>query len=272
VSAPLKLAVLGDPLSFTLSPVLHRAGLEALGLEGESSALPTPAARLAERLAALAAGGWRGANLTHPLKQAVIDHLDRVSEAARLARAVNTVGFEADGRWGETTDGGGFLELLARLGRDPARERVVLFGGGGAARSLALALLGGGCRDVVAGVREPERARGSWAPIPGARLVPLGGEEADRLVAGEATLAVNCTPLDDERGPCAPGAMHPAMLLIDLVYGPAPTAWVRAARARGMEAHDGLGLLVFQARRSLSLWTGRDVPLEPLARAVGWPR
>jgi shikimate dehydrogenase len=66
--------------------------------------------------------------------------------------------------------------------------------------------------------------------------------------------------------------MDPAILAIDLVYGPEPTAWVRAARALGLQAYDGLGLLVFQARRSLALWTGQEVPLEPLAEAVGWPR
>jgi shikimate dehydrogenase len=59
---------------------------------------------------------------------------------------------------------------------------------------------------------------------------------------------------------------------VDLVYGPEVTPWVRAARAAGIEAVDGLGLLVFQAQRSLALWTGREVPLAPLARAVGWPR
>ena len=64
----------------------------------------------------------------------------------------------------------------------------------------------------------------------------------------------------------------PDALLIDLVYGERPTEWVRAARHRGRQAVDGLGLLVHQARRSLEMWFQREVPLEPLERAVGWPR
>ena len=93
----MKLAVLGDPLAFTLSPVLHRAGLESLGLAGTSEAFPTPAARLEERLAALDQAGYRGANLTHPLKEAALARVARVTDEARRARSVNTVGFAAEG-------------------------------------------------------------------------------------------------------------------------------------------------------------------------------
>ena len=83
-----------------------------------------------------------------------------------------------------------------------------------------------------------------------------------------ATIVVNATPLAGPAGPREPGTLAEGLLVLDLVYGETPTAWVRAARAGGLEAHDGLGLLVFQARRSLSLWLGREVPLAPLLAAV----
>jgi shikimate dehydrogenase len=91
VSAPVKLAVLGDPLAFTLSPVLHRAGLESLGMQGGSEALRVPQSRLGAILARLAADGYRGVNLTHPLKRAVLEHLTETSDAARRAGSANTV-------------------------------------------------------------------------------------------------------------------------------------------------------------------------------------
>ena len=112
----LRLAVLGDPLAFTRSPDLHRAGLAALGLECDSRALRTPPAELETRLDALAREGVTGINLTHPLKEAVMAHLGRVSRDALRARSVNTVGRDGASWWGDTTDGPGFLDLAAPSG------------------------------------------------------------------------------------------------------------------------------------------------------------
>jgi shikimate dehydrogenase len=267
VSAPVALAVLGDPLRYTLSPELHRAGLHALGLTGDSEALRTPRAALGERLRSLAARGLRGVNLTAPLKEAALPHVRRLSDEARRARSVNTIGFEGGDWWGDTTDGPGLLDLLGSLGRDPRRARVVLLGAGGAARSLALSLSAAGA-SVAASTRRPEDVRETWREMPEAELVAWrSSEEAARLA--RATLVINATPLADP-APLPP--IDAEALLIDLVYGPEPTPWVVAARAQKREAYDGLGLLVFQARRSLALWFGHLVAVESLARAVGWPR
>jgi len=271
VSAPLRLAVLGDPLDFTLSPVLHRAGLEALGLAGESEALRVPASRLGAALERLAAAGFRGVNLTHPLKRAALAHALHPSDSARRALSVNTLGFEPDGTWGETTDGAGFLALLGELGVPVAGARVVLFGAGGAARSLALALLGAGATEVSAWARRPGEASAAWEAIPGATMTGWESDAA-RAALAAADVVVNATPLDGADGPCAPAGLPRRAQVVDLVYGPELTPWVRATRAAGIAAVDGLGLLVHQARRSLALWTGREAPLAPLARAVGWPR
>jgi len=264
----LRLAVLGDPLSFTLSPVLHRAGLESVGLAGVSEALRTPVESLGPRLDELAQGGYRGVNLTIPLKEAALQHLDWVSEEARRARSVNTVSFDPGGRSGDTTDGGGLIDLLASMGRPARRERAVLLGAGGAARSVALALAGAGCPWCVGSARDLAAGGAAWAEIPRAALVAWRST-AESTALAQATLVVNATPLED---PVPLERLDPRALLIDLRYGERVTEWVRRARARGLHAYDGLGLLVFQARRSLALWTGREVPADPLARAVGWPR
>jgi shikimate dehydrogenase len=269
-TSPFDLAVLGDPLAYTRSPDLHAAGLRVLGLNGRSEALRTPPAELARTLDALAARGLTGVNLTHPLKEPVLALLDRVSEPARRARSVNTVGFGPDGRWGDTTDGPGFVDFLRSLRRDPARERVVLLGGGGASRSLALALDAAGARLAVS-ARDPGAIAAAWAQLPAVTRVAWRSADEARVLA-DATLVVNGTPLGGEQGPVPLDALPAGAGIVDLVYGPDVTPWVRSARAAGREAWDGLGLLVYQARRSLVLWTGRDVPVEPLAAAVGWPR
>jgi shikimate dehydrogenase len=270
VSGPVRLAVLGDPLAYTLSPVLHRAGLAALGLPGESQARRVPPERLGAELAWLRAAGWRGANLTHPLKQAALAHLGAVTEAARHARSVNTVSFDEDATRGDTTDGDGFTDLLRALGIAIEGARVTLLGAGGAARSLALALLGAGAV-VTVWARRRDAVAAEWAGIPAAGLLSWAGPEALDALNG-AELVVNATPVADAAGPCALDCVPPRARIVDLVYGAEVTPWVRAARAGGRAAVDGLGPLVFQARRSLERWTGRPVPLEPLQAAVRWPR
>jgi shikimate dehydrogenase len=265
----MRLAVLGDPLRLTRSPELHRAGLAALGIECDSHALRTPAILLGERLAELAAAGYRGVNLTYPLKEEALRHLATVSDDARIARSVNTVSFDPAGVRGDTTDGAGFVDLLRALEADPARERVLLLGAGGAARSLALALRRAGAL-VHASARNPQAAAGGWTEIGIAPVAWRGEAEAKALAA--ATLIVNATPLVEGEGPLPPGRAPRDARLVDLVYAEGLTPWVAKARALGYQAWDGLGLLVHQARRSLELWTGRPVPVAPLAAAVGWPR
>ncbi len=271
MSAPVRLAVLGDPLAYTLSPVLHRAGCAALGVACESRALRTPPEALGERLQALAAEGCLGCNLTHPLKEHALDHVAKASVAAERARSVNTIVFRAEGWWGETTDGAGFVDLLRELRREPERQRVLLLGAGGAARSLALALQWAGCRSVrVSSRRKPQGAYAWGEGLDEQFMGWRSPEEEDALAS--STVIVNGTPLSDEEGPAPLERVARDALVVDLTYGPAPTPWVARARAMGLEAVDGLGLLVHQARRSLSLWLGREVPVEPLAAAVGWPR
>ncbi len=271
MSRPVRLAVLGDPLAYTLSPVLHRAGCAALGLACESAALRTAPADLGARLAELAAAGYLGCNLTHPLKEHALDHVERASVAVERARSVNTLAFQPGGWFGETTDGPGFVDLLRELGREPAGERVVLLGAGGAARSLALALQwAGGCAVGVSS-RRPADAKFAWGEGLDEKFLGWrSAEEGDALRA--ASVVVNCTPLAGGEPPAPLAELARTALVVDLTYGPEPTPWVLAARALGLQAVDGLGLLVHQARRSLSLWLGREVPLEPLAASVGWPR
>jgi shikimate dehydrogenase len=270
VTAPIHLAVLGHPLTYTRSPDLHRAGLAALGKTGASQALPTTPDELPSRLRDLAAAGLRGVNLTIPLKEAVIPHLDRVTERARRARSVNTVGFEREEAWGDTTDGIGFIQWWRSIGRDVARERVVLLGAGGAARSIAATLIEAGAGVTVC-ARRPEAARASWQGMGAAQWVAWQSAESRDALA-RASLIANATPLDDPAEILPYDWAGPDAVLVDLRYGAEITPWVAGARAAGRSAYDGLGMLVHQARASLTLWLGEDVPVAPLERAVGWPR
>jgi shikimate dehydrogenase len=266
----MKLAVLGDPLRFTLSPVLHRAGLAAIGIDAESIAIRTPLDDVATQLAALRDAGYRGTNVTSPLKAAVIPHLDRISPDAERLHSVNTIGFERGVAWGDTTDGAGFLAALEREGLRPSGQRVVILGAGGAARCVA-----GAVAPLAASLHLATREPGSHTAalsasgLPAALAFPSTGF-ADALA--ESTLVVQATPESGLDGPFDPARVPAGAVAVDLRYGAEPTPWVAALRFRGVRAMDGLGMLIHQARASLRLWTGREIPLEALEAAVGWPR
>jgi shikimate dehydrogenase len=152
-----------------------------------------------------------------------------------------------------------------------AEGEVVLLGAGAAARSLGLALLEAGAAPATVWARRPEEARAAWAALAGVRVVAWDSAQG-RAALARAAVVVNATPRTGGEEPCPLEFIPRGARVVDLVYGAALTRWVVAARAAGLEAVDGLGLLVHQARLSLGLWTGREVPLAPLARAVGWPR
>jgi shikimate dehydrogenase len=263
---PVKLAVLGDPLEYTRSPDLHRAGCAALGLACQSLALRTPVAELPATLDRLAREGYTGCNLTMPLKEPALALVGEATPAARRARSVNTITF-GDRRSGDTTDGAGFLDLLSAQRRNATTCNVTLLGAGGSARSLALAIADAGGRPVeVISRREPEPGE-AWGGTLGKRWSAWGSGAATRAIA-VADVLVNCTPLAGDEWPVAVERIPRATLVVDLTYGERVTPWVAAARAAGLEAIDGLALLVHQARRSLIRWLARDVPLEPLLAAV----
>jgi len=195
----------------------------------------------------------------------------RVASAEAIrTRSVNTVTFAPGGARGDTTDGAGFMDLLAVEGREVASARVTLLGAGGSARSLALAIGGAGGKAVrVVSRREPEAGEAWGGPL-GERWAAWGSSAAERAFATTDVL-VNCTPLGAGELPSPFQRLPRGALIVDLTYGPAVTPWVAAARSAGLDAVDGLSLLVHQARRSLAIWLGHDVPdipLEPLLAAV----
>ncbi len=153
------------------------------------------------------------------------------------------------------------------MGHEPERERVVLLGSGGAARSLAWRLGDWEGHEPHIISRRSPREDPSWRYLSVPRWSAWASDEA-RSALAVADVVVNCTPLESPIDPAELGALQRDALVVDLNYRETPTRWVTEARAQGLQAIDGLGLLVHQARRSLSIWLGREVPLEPLLAAV----
>jgi len=262
---------MGEPVGHSLSPRLHNAAFDALGLDWVSVGFPVPAGGAADALVGMRALGIVGMSVTMPHKHDVAAAVDECTPVARRLGAVNCVSV-SDGRLvGDSTDGPGFVAALHRgLGFDPAGARCVVFGAGGAARAVVLALADAGAGTVVVVNRTPARAEAA---------AQLAGEVGSVGVAGDvagADLVVQATPVgmalgadSDDLVPFDPDLLHPGQVVADLVVHPLETPLLLAAAERGARPLSGLGMLVHQAALALERWTGRPAPVEAMWGAVG---
>ncbi|MDP9184796.1 MAG: shikimate dehydrogenase [Actinomycetota bacterium] len=260
--------VLGWPIDHSLSPVIHNAAFDALGLDWVYVALPVSPDDVPAAVAGLAALGFAGANVTMPHKEAVAIAVDRLSEDAERLRAVNTIEFGVDGLIGHNTDAPGFARFLERDAAFDADGRTaLLYGAGGAARACALALARAGLTRLVVALRVPARSKDLAAALDGfpTTIQVVGFDEAADV---RADLIVNGTPLGvhGETLPLPP--LDASVVAVDLLYRPMVTAFQQAARAAGGSAFGGLGMLLHQAGLSFEIWTGHQPPLEVMSAAA----
>ncbi|WP_407840038.1 shikimate dehydrogenase [Streptomyces sp. DSM 116496] len=264
----IRAAVLGSPIEHSLSPVLHRAAYQELGLgersydrfEIDEAALPGFLAQLGPE--------WAGLSLTMPLKRAIIPLLDEISDTAASVETVNTVVFTEDGRKvGDNTDIPGLLAALGEQGVQKVESAAVL--GAGATASSALAALARICTgEVTAYVRSEARAAEmrEWGERLGVDVRTADWSRAAEALAAPLVIATTPAGATDELAASVPAA---AGTLFDVLYDPWPTPLAAAWTHRGGKLLGGLDLLVHQAVLQVELMTG--CPTAPLAamRAAG---
>lgn len=261
-----KVGVIGWPIEHSLSPVMHNAAFQALGMTDwlyDRIAVPPDIVRLSLR--ELRDHGYIGVNVTVPHKQAVMPFV-RPDDVARAIGAVNTIDFRFG--VGTNTDADGFMRDLQAHGMDVAGRRVVVLGAGGAARAAVYALAKAGAQIALVN-RTFERAE---------RLIASLGVDAAAVTAETAAraafdLLVNCTSVGMaphvEASPWPEDVALPeGVTVYDMVYRPARTRLMAQVEARGGRAIGGLGMLVRQGAAAFALWTGVEPPTDVMMRAV----
>ncbi|MBN2248108.1 MAG: shikimate dehydrogenase [Coriobacteriia bacterium] len=258
-------AVIGWPIAQSLSPVMHNAAYEALGLNWACVPLGVPDQRaLLAFTEAARSLSFVGFNVTMPYKQAMLELCDEAASLAQLAGAVNTVHC-VDGRLiGYNTDGRGLLESLENdAGFDPAGRSVVILGAGGAAGAALTAFILARASDITVINRTVERAEEMLARVRNnlrnttAAAIPLGPSAAE-AVRG-ADLIVNATPAGmSTSDPCPLPAewLRQGQVVLDMVYQRPETALLRAASLAGARPVSGLGMLVAQGALAIDIWMG----------------
>lgn len=276
--------LMGWPVEHSLSPTMHNAAFDALGLNWRYVPLPVPPGQVDRAVRGLTALGFRGVNVTVPHKEAVANGLDLIAPDAETLGAVNTIVVEWDGKGqpelrGHNTDHSGFVVALRRGGFEPeGGAKAVVVGAGGAARAVVFGLLRSGIEEVEILNRSPERAEGLVADL--AEQDDWEGKLSASALTVEvliqstrrSDLLVNATPVgmeprEQESIWPADVPIPPRLTVFDLVYNPLETRLVRWARRCGARAIDGLGMLLSQGAAAFQMWTGEKAPLDVMRAA-----
>ncbi len=262
-------ALIGDPVVHSCSPAIQNAALAELGLDGIYVALRSNAEDMVGFLRGLAGSGG-GGNVTLPHKEKAATVVDAPSSAVRRTGACNTFWLEDGKVHGDNTDVEGLGRALDRfMAGGVEGNRVLVLGAGGAARATLVALMDEGVEEIHLLNRTHERARAVARRIGGERVRVL--DDARQVEGASYDLVLNTTSLglgEDDALPLDPGILGRAGAVMDLVYAPGPTPFVRRARELGIRAEDGREMLVQQGAVSFERWWGRAPSLEVMRSAL----
>jgi shikimate dehydrogenase len=270
--------LIGFPLEHSISPAIQNAAFKKLGLDWEYSLFEVEPKDLADALKGMRALHIAGFNVTIPHKENVFPLIDEVTKMARVIGAINTVLNQEGKLIGFNTDGAGFIDSLKEDAKtDPKDKNVVILGAGGACRAVAITLAEAGVKSITLSDIDEKKAQdlagyiGSYFKIKYA-AVPTNSQELQRSI-DKAGILINTTPIGmypkTDASPISNNIkLPPGLLVYDLVYNPAETQLLKKAKAAGCKTCSGLGMLVRQGALALTIWTGKEAPLEVMFKAA----
>lgn len=276
--SPRLVGIIGYPIEHTLSPPMHNAAFQYLGLDYVYVPFPVPPGRLAEAIQGIRALHIAGCNVTIPYKEQVIPLLDHLDVSAKAIGAVNTI-VNRDGElWGYNTDGVGFLRSLREeAGVEIKGKSVLILGAGGAARAVGFTLARAGAGRLIIANRSYDKGLKLARDISGtagglAEAVELKPEVLKNCLPA-VDILVNTLPLGmypqvDEMPPLEEEWLTPPLVVCDLIYNPRKTKLLVKAEQRGCPVLNGEDMLVYQGAEAFRLWTGQEAPALIMRRVL----
>ncbi len=283
------LGVIGDPIAHSLSPVIHNAAIDRLGLDCVYVAFPVKSIDLATALAGFAAIGVVGCSVTIPHKQAITPLLTKITPLAEAVGAVNTLINTPSGWEGTNTDVAGFISPLKAMQRDWANTTAVILGNGGAARAVVAGCHQLGCKAIHVVGRSAAKLDEFQTSWQGIELTTADRDspttvtiethvwnELPDLISIDNLLLVNTTPVgmhpNTELSPVDAETMQSLSanaIVYDLIYTPSPTKFLQLAQGlKGVIAIDGLEMLVQQGAVAFELWLQKPPPVDVMRQAL----
>ncbi|KDE60432.1 shikimate dehydrogenase [Halostagnicola sp. A56] len=257
--------LIGNPVGHSLSPPMHEAAYDDLGLEGRYVTFEPDPNELQTAIEGANALGVRGLNVTIPFKRDVLELVEPDDLASRIG-AVNTIDFSGAAPTGHNTDAVGAIRALRD--HDVALEgaRAVVVGAGGAGRAIAFGLADAGATVDIAN-RTESTARELAESVSGAT-----GHGLDALgdLLSDADVLINATSvgMESDESPVPADALHGELAVMDAVYRPLETRLLRDAKAVGATTVDGGWMLLYQGVEALEIWTGEDAPVTAMNEAL----
>lgn len=272
MTKPLALGIIGHPIGHTLSPVMHKTAAKSHGIDLTYDAFDIKPENLESEIARLRDLPLDGFNVTVPHKVAVMEYMDELTGDARLIGAVNTV-VNQDGRLiGHNTDAYGFITSVTKNGDvDLANKSVFVYGAGGAAMAVCVGLAQAKAAKIVIANRTEDKATKLAERIFqafGQVQTEAVGYDSNKLVEtiSTADIIVNTTSIGLEGGDenqTLPGADNfSGSLLVDIVYKPLETEFLKSASAKDIKTLDGLWMLIHQGDQAFWLWTKKRFPVD----------
>ena len=267
--------IIGDPIEHSMSPVMHNAAFQALGLDYVYLPFHVRREELPGAIAGIRALNVVGLNVTIPHKEAVILLLDRLEPLAEKMGAVNTIVNEGGLLTGHNTDAPGFLQALRSKGIDPEGKSILILGAGGASKGISFILAEAGASLVILNrtVTRAEELASQIAQYYHRRpeALTLSEENLARGLDG-ADILVNTTSVGMvpyvNQTPMPANLLNPNLVVCDIVYNPLETRLLKEAKAAGARTIDGLNMLVWQGALAFEKWTGQKAPFEIMKQAA----
>lgn len=272
------LGLIGTPVEHSKSPAMYNHCFQQYGLDWAYLAFDIPLERTEDAVQAIRTLHMRGANVTMPCKNAVLPFLDRLTPAAEVIQAVNTIVNEDGVLVGHNTDGCGYTQNLRRSGVEVAGKRIVLLGGGGAASAIAIQSALEGAASIAVfnrwdafwpRVEQGLAAIAEAAPGCEISLRDLDDRESLKAAIDGCHILSNATrvgmaPYEGQSNITDLSWFRPELVVTDVVYAPAETKMLKEAKAAGCKTCDGLGMLLCQGAEAFRLYSGREMPVEEI--------
>lgn len=265
--------LIGYPVKHSLSPAMHNAAFGSLGINAEYKLFEIKPDELDGFFHALLMQNLFGLNVTIPYKEKVIPFLKHISAEAKLIGAVNTIKISGNKAEGFNTDGEGFLRHLEESGFNPKGKIISIIGAGGAAKAVSVYL--SKAKPMAITIYDTDMPKAAYLiGYLEANFKNIKFKQADfvsGLNVGFVDLLINATPIGmTDRDSCLVGEnlMHKDLFVYDLIYNPAETKLLKAAKNAGAKTANGLGMLLYQGAAAFEIWTGKKAPVEVMRKAL----
>jgi len=277
----LLIGLMATPIRHSLSPTMHNEAFAKLGLDYAYLAFEVGNEELEDAVNSIRALGMRGSNISMPNKQKIIPHLDKLSPAAELVGAVNTVVNDNGVLTGHITDGTGFMRSLIEADVDVIGKKMTIIGAGGAATAICIQAALDGVKEISIFNRQDEcfeNAKRTVAIINEsteckATLYDLADTESLRREIANSAIFVNATgvgmkPYEGVSLITDPTLLRSDLIVADVIYKPAKTKLLEMAEANGCKTINGLGMMLFQGAAAFEMWTGQEMPVDHIKQLL----